>query len=176
MDMNNMAMNQPNWQQKLTVKKGNLGEEIISRFLERKGYVIYSPETKNKAHAFDRLAIKDKEQIIIAEIKTKARRNKYADTGIDKRNYDQYIKIQNKYNIPVFIFFVDEMLKKIYGNWLSKLIIPIIIEGKQYPLILNNIIYFPLVNMINIAELSEQQITELKKLSNRNYEYIEITK
>ena len=176
MDMNNMAMSQPNWQQKLTVKKGNLGEEIISRFLERKGYVIYSPETKGKAHAFDRLAIKDKEQIIIAEIKTKARRNKYADTGIDKRNYDQYIKIQNKYNIPVFIFFVDEMLKKVYGNWLSKLIIPIIIEGKQYPLILNNIIYFPLVNMINIAELSEQQITELKKLSNRNYEYIEITK
>jgi len=176
MDMNNMAMNQPNWQQKLTVKKGNLGEEIISRFLERKGYVIYSPETKDKAHAFDRLAIKDKEQIIIAEIKTKARRNKYADTGIDKRNYDQYVKIQNKYNIPVFIFFVDEMLKKIYGNWLSKLIIPIIIEGKQYPLILNNIIYFPLVNMIGIAELSEQQITELKKLSNRNYEYIAITK
>ena len=171
-----MAMNQPNWQQKLTVKKGNLGEEIISRFLERKGYVIYSPETKDKAHAFDRLAIKDKEQIIIAEIKTKARRNKYADTGIDKRNYDQYVKIQNKYNIPVFIFFVDEMLKKVYGNWLSKLIIPIIIEGKQYPLILNNIIYFPLVNMINIAELSEQQITELKKLSNRNYEYIAITK
>ena len=176
MDMNNMAMNQTNWQQKLTVKKGNLGEEIISRFLERKGYVIYSPETKDKAHAFDRLAIKDKEQIIIAEIKTKARRNKYADTGINKRNYEQYIKIQNKYNIPVFIFFVDEMLKKVYGNWLSKLIIPIIIEGKQYPLILNNIIYFPLINMINIAELSEQQITELKKLSNRNYEYIAITK
>ena len=174
--MNNMAMNQTDWQQKLTVRKGNLGEEIISRFLERKGYVIYSPETKNKSHAFDRLAIKDKEQIIIAEIKTKARRNKYADTGVNKRNYEQYIKIQNKYNIPVFIFFVDEMLKKIYGNWLSKLIIPIIIEGKQYPLILNNIIYFPLVNMINIAELSEQQITELKKLSNRNYEYIAITK
>ena len=155
-----------NWQDKAEVKKGNIGEQIINEYLESKGFVIYKPIT-NGAHAFDKLAIKDKQQLIIAEVKTKARRNKYADTGIDMKHFETYQNISKKHNLPIFIFFVDEMLGEVYGNWLTKLIEP----RDNYPLIQNDIIYFPLTNMRNIKKLTIQEVELLKKYSKRNYKY-----
>lgn len=159
-----------NWKDKKEVKKGNIGEKIVNDFLEKKGFVIYKSIT-DSAHSFDRLAIKDKQRLIIAEIKTKARRNKYKDTGFNLRHYNEYKKISEKHNLPVYIFFVDEMLGKIYGNWLSILEEPYL-KILQYPAILNDIIYFHLDKMIDICDLSEQEINDLKNYSQRKYEYI----
>jgi len=56
-------------------------------------------------------------------VKSKARRNYYPDTGVDVRHYDDYMHIKETYTIPVFIYFVDEMLKLIYGGeigWLTQ--------------------------------------------------------
>ena len=41
-----------NWNNKITVKKGNIGEQIIRNFFEKKGWIIYKPIT-NKAHWID---------------------------------------------------------------------------------------------------------------------------
>lgn len=164
-----------NWENKKTVMKGNMGEEIINRYLESENFVIYKPITDGP-HAFDRLAIRDKEQVIIAEIKTKAHRNYYPDTGIDIRHYQEYNNISNKHNLPVFLFFVDEMEKEIYGNWLSELEKPRIIEHKgkiiNYPLQYNGIIYFPLECMRAVGILTEEESQILKQYSERNYDYI----
>lgn len=163
------------WNEQISVRKGDLGEQIVNCYLESKGFVIYRPIT-SAAHCFDKLAIKDKRILIIAEIKTKARRNYYPDTGFNLKHFYEYKYISKKYNIPVFIFFVDEMIGKIYGNWLKKLEQKIIIRYKEkqlsYPLIRNKIIYFPLKQMKKIAELKNNEIEQLKQLNKRNYNYI----
>ncbi len=160
-----------NWADRPQTKKGEYGEKKVHEYLEAKGFVVYLPVTP-AAHAFDRLAIKDKKQAVIVECKAKARRTRYADTGINITHYNDYLYISKKHNLPVFIFFIDEHLREIYGNFLSELERPTKVSGKMYPAREGKIIYFPLVNMRrNIARLSESDSNYLKQQSRRNYEY-----
>ncbi|MBA7636655.1 hypothetical protein ES703_44276 [subsurface metagenome] len=160
-----------NWGNKIEVQKGNFAENIIKNFLESKGYVVYKPITKN-AHAFDNLAIKNKKNVIISECKAKAKRTFYNDTGINISNYDDYKYISKKHNLPVFIFFVDEFLEEIYGNFLNELEKEVCDKGKKYPLKEKNIIYFPIMNMRrDIYKLNKEQVEYLKNKSKRNYDY-----
>lgn len=166
------------WQDRTSVRKGTIGEQIVHAHLEKNGYIVYSPSTEG-AHAFDRLAVRNKKDIIIAECKTKARRNYFPDTGIDCRHYDEYKYIENLHNIPVYIFFVDEMVKKVYGNELSILEEPrkvkYVLNGtqreKHYPLVQGGIIYFPIVAMEDIATLSASDCSKLISVSTRSYDY-----
>ena len=158
------------WESKPTVIKGNIGERLVREYLERKGYIVYEPKTGG-AHGFDKLAILNKKQAIIAECKTKARRNKYADTGINIKHLEDYEYISAKHNLPVFIFFVDESVGKIYGNTLKELLIPRIVDGKQYPSREKGIIYFPLINTKWVCNIGTDEIELLKANATRNYEY-----
>lgn len=167
-----METKQVNFNDKPSTQKGKIGEEIIKKWLEDRGWIIYEPKTENKPHAFDKLAIKDKKQLILIEVKTKARRNYYPDTGIDIRHYDEYKLISQNHNLPVFLFFVDEMIGEIYGNKLSFLEEQVkTSDGREYPLRQGGIIYFPLERMYKIAILDTSKVLELKKLNTRNYEY-----
>jgi len=166
-----------NWEDKPEVKKGNMAEQIVDDFLRSKGLCAYFP-VHNGPHPFDRLcATQDKKSIVIVDSKAKAARTHYPDTGINKRNYDEYVFIQDKYHIPIWIFFVDEYKKAIYGNTLRELSKPILIKHKdavlEYPLEHKGIIYFPLQNTKTIASLSNKQSEYLKSLSTRQYDYIE---
>ena len=163
------------WEDKIQVKKGDYAEDIIHNYLESKGFIVYKPETDG-AHGFDRLAVKNKKGMVIAEIKAKARMTNYEATGFDEKSYNEYKFIEKKHNIPVFIFFVDEGMKEIYGNWLRKL------EEEseddvKYPntsiLRHKGIILFSLKKMIHIGYLSSEQIEFLKNHSSRNYDYHE---
>jgi len=170
MDLNNMGMKPINsWDNKTTVIKGNIGEKLVLEFLEGKGFIVYEPATQS-AHGFDKLAVKDKKLAIIAEVKTKARMNKYEATGFNVNHYEEYKFISQKHNLPIFIFFVDEHLKSIYGNWLTELEKEI--DG--FPLKINDgkIILFSLKNMREVAKISNEQCEELKINSTRNYEYL----
>ena len=76
----------------------------------------------------------------------------------------------------MFIFFIDEMLKKIYGNFINKLTQEKSINHKKYPSIETartgkKIIYFPIENMIDVSELTEEQVEFLRNYSTRSYEY-----
>jgi len=168
-----MEMNLPNsdWDNKPQVKKGNIGEQIVHEYLEKRGFVVYKPTT-NMAHAFDRLAIKNKEKIMIVETKTKARLNKYPATGFNYNHYLEYKNIEKKHNLDVFVFFVDEMLGQVYGNYLRYMEQPAEISGVKYPLRLNNVIVFPLDNMKVLKTLTEEQANTIKKYQTRNYKYI----
>jgi hypothetical protein len=166
-----MTQENSKWQDKVQVKKGDYGEDLVHTFLEEKGYIVYKPITE-KAHAFDRLAVRNKSEILVVECKTKARRRYYPDTGINIKHYDEYKFISEKYKLHLFIFFIDEYLCEIYGNFLLELIKPVEVEGNKYPLEHKNIIYFPLINMKrNIAKLSEDDKEYLVKNSSRNYDY-----
>lgn len=171
-----MGMIQKNseWEQKTSVKKGNIGEDIVKRYLESKGLVCYQPTTE-KAHGFDMLAVKDKRTVIIAEVKSKALMNKWKATGFAQKNYEEYIYIQKKHNIPVFIFFVDEHMGKIYGNTLTELDKEIVVDGETFPKLIQNgktrIFHFDVMKVI--AELDNSECERLKRYTQRNYEYRE---
>lgn len=163
------------WNSKKTVQKGNIGEVIVNQWLIKNGFIPYIPMELG-AHPFDRLcATRDKKTIFVAEVKAKPARIYYPDTGIDIRHYDEYSFITEKYNLDVYIFFVDEDRKEIYGNILSTLIKPrtILHLGRKidYPLKYKGIIYFPLEAMKKIADLTDQEANDLANLSGRNSIY-----
>lgn len=172
-----------NFQDMSTTKKGNFSEKILDEYLISIGIIPYAPVI-SKAHPFDRLcATSDKKKIFVAECKGKARRTYYPDTGINEKHYLDYIGVREAHNIDVWLFFVDEYVKKIYGNLLSELDKPREIEHKgktlKYPLVQPDykgtvIRYFPLVAMVDIFDLNDDQSGELKQLSTRNYEYEEV--
>ena len=163
------------WEERAEVKKGNSGEKIVNEYLINKGYIPYSPDVST-AHPFDRIvASKDKKGIFIADAKTKAKRKFYPDTGIEIKHWKEYSFISKKYSIKVFIFFFDEENQSIYGNWLSKLEEPQKITVRnnviEYPLFQGSVIYFPMVNMVDIAKISERQAVKISELTTKNIIY-----
>lgn len=163
-----------------TTRKGYIGEEEVDKYLLSRGIIPYAPMAE-KAHPFDRLcATADKTKIFIAECKAKASRTFYPDTGINVTSYQEYKYITNTYGIDVWLFFVDENVRRIYGNLLTKLEEPRIITVRnktiRYPLTQNSIygkaiIYFPIAAMLNVCEITTEVADELKRLSTRNYGY-----
>ena len=166
------------WEDKQEVKKGNIGEEIVEAYLIDNGIIPYKPCTGG-AHPFDRLcASADKQRIFVAEIKCKARRYAYPDTGINYSHYQDYVNIAMKHNMDIYLYFVDEFNGCIYGAELvSRLIPEYQVEHKgrllSYPMHtehrqngrLIKMVYFPLKRMVVIHRLSDDQCSELKKLS-----------
>lgn len=170
------------WQERQEVKKGDYGETIVDRYLREEGFIPYYPVSKDKPHPIDRfVSSPDKKDIFVADVKTKAKRKYYPDTGFDYADYESYIYIRKKYGMNVFIFFVDEYLEELYGNFLQELKQEkeIHYKGKriEYPKIETNKngrkeIYFPLENMKrHIREINSKDIEALKDISNRNYKY-----
>lgn len=162
------------WEDKTTVKKGDYAEALVDKILERNGYIMYFPKT-NGPHAFDRLAIKNKEKALIVEVKAKAARNRYPDTGIDIRHYEGYKKIRDAHDLPVLMMFVDEQKGEIYGNLLKVLEEENVVEHNRnlitYPVKQHGIIYFPLALMKTFTKLTDKDIKFLKGHNTRNYEY-----
>lgn len=161
----------------LQMKRGKVGEDIVGAYLKQQGYIPYKPDVQDKAHPFDfTCASPDKRTLFIADVKTKPRRLYYPDTGIDERHYADYQHISKTYQVDVFIFFVDEHEKRVYGNYLTLLAKPTNIEHKNraliYPIREKGIIYFPLANMVQVATLNESQLAQIKQLKTlRTYEY-----
>jgi len=164
------------WEERPNVIKGSLGEKIVDEYIHDSGkFIPYNPVYEGP-HPFDRIiASLDKKELYILETKTKARRNLYPDTGINLKHYYEYKHLQDKYNLGVYIAFVDEMLNMVYGNFLNDLARETTINnnGKlgKYPHIYNDIIFFPCVNMEFICKIDNGYAEELKKHSRRNYGY-----
>jgi len=164
------------WQDKIQVKKGNIGEQKVRELLEKSNKVIYKPIT-DSAHCFDNLVSSGKKDFVIVEVKTKPKRKYHPDTGIDYRHYNEYKTVSKIHNLPVYLFFVDEMLGEIYGGKLSEL--EQLKEHKHkeksysYPKVENGIIYFFQPDMKVFCKLTKDDIESLKKVSSRSYDYKE---
>jgi len=168
-------MTQINFNDRLTTKKGNIGEALVDEMLREQGFVIYVPEG-GQAHAFDRLAIKNKEILLIAEVKSKSLRKFYPDTGIDIRHYHEYLNIMNKHNLEVIMFFVDEEIGEIYGGKLKEIsaVKSYAHNGKDmvWPLEQKGIIYFHRDSMKTFKKLSETDCEKLKQVTSKNINYV----
>ncbi len=156
------------WEDKTTVKKGNFGEIIVEEHLKNKGLIPYKPSYEG-AHPFDFMcASLDKKKMVIVDAKAKPRLNvrKFGEywTGINKKHYDEYSFLQTKYNVPVHLYFIDELEERVYGNSLNELELSSRIEHFK-----TETIVFKLSDMIHVAFLTEEQTKELKRLSSSNY-------
>jgi hypothetical protein len=159
----------------LSLKKGDLAENIIKRKLEEKGWVVYQPVTAG-AHCFDMLCIKNKKRVIAIDVKSKARMNKFPATGIDYRHFCQYKTFSENHLVEFWVIFVDEFLKKIYGNTIQELEKQRVESSITYPYMIktkegNQIRLWPLSAMISIADLNEKQCEDLIVLNQRKYAY-----
>ena len=156
-------------------KKGSLGEQIAAKWIREGGYIPYSP-VFDGAHPVDWFcASPDKKRIFIADAKAKAARKYYPDTGINIRHHLEYLHLQNTYNMQVFLFFIDEISARIYGNFLKILDAPRVVTWRGqtyfYPLEQKGIRYFPLDAMRDIGRLTEEETESLRVLSTRNPAY-----
>jgi hypothetical protein len=147
----------------MALKKGDLGEKIIQDYLENKGWIVYFPFTKNRAHYFDMLATKDKENVVAVDVKTKARLNKLVAQGINIKSYNEYMGFIKKVNVPFYLIFIDDKCGDVYLAELSKL-------SKGFnptPYI----IAWELSEMKFMFNIGSEKIAELSKYDQRSYDY-----
>lgn len=157
-----------------TAKTGRIGERILDDYLRQHDWIPYRPDA-DAPHPFDRLAASpDKRQLCIVEIKTKFRREAYADTGIEQRHYNDYQHVTMTYQVPLFLAFVDAKVGTMYGNWWSELlktressilqIDGFMIRNATYPFFDRGIVYFPLSAMRTLYVLTDAERAELLAL------------
>lgn len=89
-------------------RKGELGETIFREYLEKRGWIVYFPFTKDRPHYFDMLATKNKDKVIACDVKTKARLNFKPATGINIKAYKEYKNFMERAKIPFYLIFVDD--------------------------------------------------------------------
>jgi hypothetical protein len=147
----------------IALKKGELGENIVREYLEAKGWIVYQPITKDKAHYFDMLCTLQKEKGIAIDVKTKARLNKWNAQGIDKRHYQQYMNFINTTQVNFYLFFVDDKTGDVHCADIKNLSNPIYPNDK--------IIAWNLNDMNLMFKLSLEQIAALSIYDQRNYEF-----
>ena len=175
-----MSQTNSEFQTKSTTRKGRIGEAAVDAWLRQRGYIPYAAPEELGAHPFDRVAVhRDKRDIRIAEIKAKAARTWFPDTGINERHLLEYLSFEERVRVPVFLFFVDEMRRLIYGNLLSTLMQPteIFWNGNTLKYPLRNQpdrqgetarkAYFPVQRMHRIAPLDVDAATEMSENSTR---------
>ena len=143
--------------------KGEIGEKIIQEYLEGRGYVVYFPHTKDRAHYFDMLATLNKDKVIAVDVKTKARFNKWPAQGINLKSYNEYMEFVKKTNVPFLLIFVDDKSGEVHAAKITEL------KEAFYPI--KNIIAWPLKQMQHLFTLTAEQVKELSQYDQRSYEY-----
>lgn len=157
----------------LSLRKGAIGEQVCRDILERKGWVVYQPATEG-AHAFDMLAILNKQRAVAIDVKAKARLNHWRATGINQAHFETYKAFSEKHAMPFWLFFVDECEHAIYGNELSILETPVTIDGHLWPRVMKwkpPIRLWHLDQMRLVCSIDDAIAYELAELSQRSYAY-----
>ena len=157
--------------------KGAIGEAVVRRILEAKGWVVYQPMTDGP-HQFDMLSIRDKQAAIALDVKAKARMTYLPCTGVNQGHFEEYQRFSQRHRMPFWIVFVDESERAIYGNTIEELERPRVVGGRSYPLSMNDrrgksLRLWPLSAMKRISDISGDDASELVALSQRSYDYRE---
>lgn len=154
-------MNQKSFE--ISLIKGEIGEMIITLYLEKKGWIVYKPFTKKKAHYFDILATKNKEKVLAIDVKTKARFNKWEAQGIDIKTYNEYLAFIEMAKVPFYLIFIDDKLGDVHLANIAEL------KNGFYPN--KKIIAWYLKDMKFMFKLNQKMIDLLSEYDQRNYEF-----
>lgn len=155
-----------NWKDLEQVKMGDIGEQIIHDFLEKKDYTIFTPTTL-KSHPCDAIVFKNKELIFLYDVKTKGKTNYHNAQGIDKKHYNQYNKLMKKFNVPFYVFFIDDQNGEVHCADLEEL------SNQEYLNITKNgsIIGWNVNNLKYLFTIDKKERNKLKNYNTRNYDY-----
>jgi hypothetical protein len=153
------------WQSKNEVIIGDIGEDIVETLFPN--FIVYRTNS-NGSHPVDMLICSGKkpdyyDKLLFVEVKTKPRRYKYADTGVDIHSWKRYVNFIDEHKINIKIYFVDEAEKSIYSINIRKTL-------KNETYYTNNkdkIVYFQLKDTKFIRKLSE---VELKTIQDKRIE------
>lgn len=148
---------------KTSLIKGEIGEEIVTEYLEKKGWIVYRPYTKDKAHYFDMLCTFQKEKTIAIDVKTKARLNKWNAQGINIKAYNEYLNFVHKTNVNFYLIFVDDKNGDVHSADITKL--------KNSIAVNNNIIAWPVTEMKHLFTISDKDINRISEYDQRNYKF-----
>lgn len=153
---------------------GRLGEEIVKRFCrEQYGLTVYAPEGNHGAEPADFFTAKltqgERPRIYLNDAKTKWRRAKYPDTGIDLKHYRRYQETATEYGVPYFLWFVDAFEERVFGNFLEVLETRRRVGSVGYPVKHGAQIYFPLEVMMVLDRLPKETCESLRRQRTSRY-------
>lgn len=156
---------------RINTQKGEIGQKLLEKYFPKvfPKLKLYRCSNQNKgSHQCDGL-IMDKDKIIAYyDVKTKPRRFKFEDTGIDYYAFQNYQKLAKNNQSFFYLFFVDQLTKQIYFNQLNVLKKNSYIK-KHYE---DTIIYFLLKDMRVLTKLNQEDCCLLKQKTLMNYNYI----
>lgn len=158
--------------EKRTTKKGDYAESLVVRELEAINFAVYVTESERN-HPFDIIYTGSYTDALggnfnAGDVKAKARRKYYPDTGLDVRAFNYYKKIKEHFSLDRFnLFFVDEEVKKCYYGEIDEL------QKKylSYPRIERGIIYFHLDTLIHFFDLTDEEANKLISLTTKDDKY-----
>ena len=176
-------------------KKGRYGEGLVVSTLKAKqwehsGPIVYgagkfSHGREGERHTFDHYFTKQN-KFFLGDSKAKARLNKAPFTGVNWQHFTRYWEIFSKLKkeqpeefLDFRLFFIDEMLRRIYSVSFVELKLldleQLYHQKKTYieTDTVNNkqLIMFHESLWHRLRDLTEEEVKELKELSNRNYNY-----
>lgn len=164
---------------KHTTKAGDIGEEIVRRVFENRGFIIYKADYDG-SHLFDLVMVRKRDyRMMIVEVKTKPARLYRDDTGIDKADYLHYVKFMEKNpHTEFYLVWVDWVSGEAYGNFLKYLIKPAVSNNITYPRFEKNpksedVVYFALESLTLLHKLEPWELTQLKEFTARDPLYQE---
>lgn len=147
-------------------KLGRYGETIVIDTLKDMGYYDIDHLFMRDEFAPYDFSIKKNNIKYICNVKTKKRRESYRDTGIDKKQYNKFYHMKDKYNI--ILFFVDfyEKEQKIYYLNFNKYYNKCIED--------NNIMYWDINKYMQILrELHEEEVKICNLYRRSNFKKIQ---
>ena len=157
-----------------TTRKGTIAERYVRDVLVSSGWHIYT-YSADQSHPVDMLAITPDGRLVGVEVKCKCARIYYPDTGIDRNDYYAYHNLQSQLNLPVLLLFVDYYSKTVYGNYLNHLSQPKTIVDNQrtlhYPMVTENLVYFPLQSMKHYADIPPAIVAQLNTRTHSKYHH-----
>lgn len=152
------------FQNKTTTQKGNVGEKYIIKKFNELGWSVYQRVT-DCPHDIDFFCYEPiNVNLYVMDIKSKSKRKKYDDTGIDIPHYNKYKNIQEKTGHKAFLLFIDEEYEMIYGGKLDA------IEKNKYESF--GIMYFQLKDMSFFGNIPNELLNELKNKVTKKTMYI----
>jgi hypothetical protein len=163
------------WKSRPHNVKAQIGEAVADRMLIARQFMPYGP-VFDGPHPFDRVAIhRNTLRPCCVEVKTKPCRNNHPDSGFNESQYKVYKTFEYRTGIPVYVVFVDERRKQIYGNWLSALEKPYQGARFEYPSRYcdkhgTEIIYFPLARMEILGTLEDDCASQLAALRRSDHD------
>lgn len=151
-------------------KLGQMGEDIFVERLIKRGIPYRFYGDRNSSHDIDLIVTINGIDYLV-DVKTKRRRDKYEDTGMDYPDYLKYNRLSVELGIDVLIVFVDYFIGKIIYQ---DLIILDEWDG-YYPHhdfrygVKKGITYFNLNNLKYFDTLTDREIQLLKSMEKSNY-------